>query len=45
LIAPIGMFFMASLSGSSPTSSRFSSAHWEPLVSSNSTSYSTTLVA
>jgi hypothetical protein len=32
LLAPIGMFFIASLSGSSPTSSRFSSAPWEPLV-------------
>jgi hypothetical protein len=39
LIDPIGMFFIASLGGSSPTSSRFSSYPWEPLVSSNSTSY------
>jgi hypothetical protein len=37
LMAPIGIFFMASLSGSSHTSSRFSSALWEPLVLSNST--------
>jgi hypothetical protein len=36
LMAPIGMFFITSLSGASPTSSIFSNA---PLVSSNFKSY------
>jgi hypothetical protein len=38
-MSPTGMFFIASLNGSSPTSSQFSIAPWEPLDSSNSTSY------
>ena len=39
LMSPTGMYFMAFLNGSSPTSSRFSCAPWEPLDSSNYTSY------